>query len=345
MALIEIAGATSILIGRSVIDPPTVLGPNRDPSKAAVVCQPSVAGVARDLARRFRADGVAAPVRVLPDGEAAKTLDVTAQLYEWLAESGVNRFDVLVAVGGGALTDVAGFAAATYLRGIPCVNVPTTLLGAVDASIGGKTGVNLGAKNLVGSFAHPARVVIDVDVLDALTVELKRQGAAEALKAGMIGDERLVGILETDGLEADLEQVVGRAVAVKAAVVERDFTEQGERAVLNYGHTVGHALETVSGLSHGEAVALGMVAAGRASALRCGFADEDRQQHAIGRLGLPRAAPQSEAGRVRAMLGYDKKRDASGLRMVLLRAIGDPQVEHVDAATVDAALGAIGVEA
>ena len=240
---------------------------------------------------------------------------------------------------------VGGFIAATYLRGIEFVNVPTTLLGAVDASVGGKTGVNLRAKNMVGVFAHPARVVIDVDVLDRLPPELKRQGSAEALKAGMIGDERLVALLETEGLEADLEKVVARAVAVKADVVGRDFTEQGERAVLNYGHTIGHALEVALQLSHGEAVAVGMVAAGRASAIRCGFSEESRQNEAIGRLGLPLAAADADPDRVGELLGFDKKRDAAGLRMVLLAAIGAPEVEHVEAATVREALAAVGIDA
>jgi 3-dehydroquinate synthase len=345
VAVIEVPGASEIHVGRSFLDAGTVLGSDRRSVTVAVACQPTVVAVAEGLAGALREAGARSEVRVLPDGEAAKELPVIAELYQWLADLGMHRSDVLVGVGGGALTDAAGFAAATYLRGIEFVNVPTTLLGAVDASVGGKTGVNLGAKNLVGAFAHPTRVVIDVDVLELLPPDLKRQGAAEALKAGMIGDERLVALLETEGLDADLEEVVVRAVAVKADVVGRDFTERGERAFLNYGHTVGHALEVALDLSHGEAVAVGMVAAGRVSAIRGGFAAEARQNEAIARLGLPLAAPDADPRRVRDLLGFDKKRDATGLRMVLLDAIGVPKVEHVAPATVEAALAAVGIDA
>ena len=246
-------------------------------------------------------------------------------------------------MGGGALTDAAGFVAATYLRGLESIYVPTTLLGAVDASLGGKTAVNLGAKNLVGVFHHPARVVVDADLLDALPVVLKREGAAEAVKAGLIGDPGLLDLFEQDGMEADLEAVVHRALAVKAGVVERDPLERGERIHLNYGHTVGHAVEVVCGLRHGVAVAVGMVAAGRASARLLGFTAEERQRDLIGHLGLPVAVPGAAAGAVQDLVRLDKKRDATGLRMVLLEALGAPRVEHVDSATVEAALEAIGV--
>jgi 3-dehydroquinate synthase len=343
VAVISIGGVSEILIGRGLLEPVTVLGESRPRSVVAIACQPTVAPIARDLARLLRSDGLRADVRVLPDGERSKTLEIVADLYGWLAELGADRSDTLVAVGGGALTDAAGFAAATYLRGIEVVNIPTTLLGAVDASVGGKTGVNFGAKNLIGAFHHPFRVVIDIDVLDRLPVGLKRQGAAEALKAGMIGDGLLVEQLEQDGLDADLYDVVTRAVAVKADIVGRDFTESGDRAFLNYGHTVAHAVETSLGLPHGEAVAVGMIAAGRVSAVRCGFEDEERQRSAILRLGLPDSVSGADPQRVTALLSFDKKRDAAGLRMVLLEAIGAPRVSHVDTATVGSALEAVGI--
>ena len=280
---------------------------------------------------------------MVPDGDDAKTLAVIEDLYRWMLELGLTRSDTLVGVGGGALTDAAGFAAATYLRGVEAVYIPTTVLGAVDAAIGGKTGVNLDGKNLVGAFRHPARVVIDVDVLDRLPDGVKRGGLAEALKAGLIGDPALVGLHEEHGAAADLDQVVRRAVAVKAAVVGRDFTEQGERAHLNYGHTIGHAVEVAAGLGHGEAVAIGMVAAGRAAAVEVGFADEARQSAAIAGLGLPVSAPGLGRDEVLALVGRDKKRDAAGLRMVLLEGIGSPLVRHVGSATVGAALDALDI--
>jgi 3-dehydroquinate synthetase len=293
------------------------------------------------MAGDLESEGRRTVVRVLPDGEDAKTLGVVAELYEWLADSGVGRDDVLVAVGGGALTDAAGFAAATYLRGIAAVYVPTTLLGAVDAAVGGKTGLNLLAKNQIGLFRHPRRVVVDVDVLDGLPEHLKRDGAAEALKAGLVGDPGLVDLLGEEGLDADLEEVVDRAVAVKVRIVEGDFRDEGQRLHLNYGHTVGHAVEVAAGTSHGAAVAVGMVAAGRASALEAGFAEEDRQRDAIRRLGLPVAAPGTDRGRVLELLALDKKRDAGGLRMALLAGVGRPLVSNVPSATVEAALTAV----
>lgn len=329
-----------MVVGRGLLSPEEILPPS-DRAAVAIVTQPATAGLGSVLARSMEEAGLRTASRVLPDGEGAKDLDVIADLYGWMVDVGLARIDTVVAVGGGALTDAVGFAAATYLRGIEAVYVPTTLLGAVDAAVGGKTGVNLGAKNLVGVFRHPSRVVIDVDVLDRLPDDLKRQGAAEALKAGLVGDEALVALLEADGLEADLEQVVGRAVAVKALVVGRDFDEQGERAHLNYGHTVGHAVEVAGPMAHGDAVAIGMVAAGRASALEAGFTGEQRQRDLIARLGLPVAAPRLDRAAVLALLALDKKRDTGGLRMVLLEGIGCPLVTHVGSATVGAALTAV----
>jgi 3-dehydroquinate synthase len=342
VAELVVAGATRVTVGRGVLDTSPLLG-DRDRNLVAVVAQPATAGIARSLSRRLGATGLRTEVRVLPDGEAAKSLGVIEDLYRWLLELGTTRSDTLVAVGGGALTDAAGFAAATYLRGIECCYIPTTVLGAVDAAVGGKTGVNLDGKNLVGAFRHPSRVMIDVNVLDRLPGSIKRDGLAEALKAGLIGDPALLEILEAGGIEADLEEVVGRAIAVKAAVVGRDFTERGERAHLNYGHTIGHAVEVLGGCSHGEAVAVGMVAAGRASALECGFTDEDRQREAIARLGLPTAAPGLGRSEVLRLMDRDKKRDAAGLRMVLLEAVGAPRIAHVGSATVGAALDAVDI--
>lgn len=336
----DVGGVTRVVIGRNLLAPGTVL-PERERSMVAVAAQPSTSRIARKLARAIEAGGTRSSVRVLPDGEDAKQLPVIADLYQWMAELGMTRSDTLLAVGGGALTDAAGFAAATFLRGIEAVYLTTTLLGAVDAAIGGKTGVNLGAKNLVGAFRHPARVIIDVDLLDRLPAAARRSGMAEALKAGLVGDPALVDLLERDRLEADLEEVIGRAVAVKAGVVAGDFEEAGERVHLNYGHTVGHGVEVAGGYGHGEAVAIGMVAAGRASAIEVGFADEQRQRQAIGGLGLPVAAPGLDRQAVLALLAADKKRDAVGLRMVLLRQIGAPTVGHVGSATVEAALTAV----
>lgn len=343
MDRLTIGAACEILIGRDLIDPAVVLPERPGRGAAAVLAQPGSAGTARRVAGALSAAGVRSPVRILPDGEAAKTPEVVAGVWAWLAEERLTRSDTVVAVGGGALSDAAGFAAATFLRGIEAVTVTTTLVGAVDAAIGGKTGLNLGGKNLVGVFRHPARIVIDIAILERLPEALLREGAAEALKTGLIGDPALVDLYERDGPDADLEVVVRRCAAVKAGIVARDPTEQGERAHLNYGHTIGHALERAAGIGHGAAVAVGMVAAGRASQRLLGFDGEERQRSVLARLGLPIAAPAVDAAQVRDLVALDKKRDAQGLRMVLLEAVGTPRVRHVDSATVNSALAAVGI--
>ena len=336
-----VGGETRIWLGRKA-DTSTVLGDAR-PHRVAYIVQP---GVPAELGRRLATgsgSGVESAVVEVPDGEAAKTLGVVEEVCRRLAELGLDRSDLIVAVGGGAVTDLAGFVAAVFLRGIRVHYVPTTLLGAVDAAIGGKTGVNAGAKNLVGVFRHAARVVIDVAVLEALPDHLLRSGAAEALKAGMVGDPGLVALYERDGLTASAAEVVERAIRVKSAVVGRDFRETGVRAHLNYGHTVGHAVEVAAGIPHGEAIAIGMIAAGRVSALVARFTGEARQGAIIAGLGLPVTAPPVDAGMVRALLAQDKKRSGGAIRMVVLEDVGRPQVVPVDDATVTAALTAVGI--
>jgi len=181
----------------------------------------------------------------------------------------------------------------------------------------------------------------------ALPHDLKVQGAAEAVKAGFIQDMEIVEAYEATAVEGiDLEFIVNRSVAVKVDVVNGDFTEQGRRAILNYGHTVGHAIETASGISHGEAVAIGMVSAGAASRVALGFTGESRQSEVLGKIGLPtRVDPSVKAHQVRALMARDKKRDASGLRMVLLEEFGVPVVEKVNDTTVQVALDAVGLSA
>ena len=218
-----------------------------------------VAALAARLPRVERLD--------LRPGEACKNLTEIEKSCEWLAAHGYDRRAAVVGIGGGAATDHAGFAAAVYLRGVPFALVPTTLLAMVDASVGGKTGVDLGAgKNLVGAFHQPRAVVADVGFLETLPARERIAGLAEVVKCGFIVDAGLLDLLEQSGPDltvAQHEEVITRAVRVKAEVVASDETESGRRAILNFGHTVGHALEAASGygLLHGEAVALGMVAA------------------------------------------------------------------------------------
>ncbi len=309
----------------------------------AVASQPTTVRIAGAVAERLRAAGLGTVHVPFPDGEAAKTIEVLGDAYRALNQAGLTRDDTVVAVGGGALTDAAGFVAATYLRGIEAVYVPTTLLAAVDAAIGGKTAINVDGKNLAGAFAHPTAVVVDESILAALPVDEAAQGHAEALKAGYVGDPELVAMYRAASAAVDVGAVVRRAVGVKVEIVRRDFEERGPRAHLNLGHTVGHAVEAATGLRHGSAVAIGMVAAAAASKHVTGFDWIDDVRGILEGLGLPVAAPHVARDRLVALMALDKKRTAAGLRMVLLEDVGVPVVVDVGDATVRTALDAIGV--
>lgn len=341
MEALTVAGRTEVLITGTL---PRLLLPERaDRERAAVLTQPGSTHIALGVAEALRSHGLKVEVIGLPDRDEAKTLGVAESVYETLARFGLGRGDTIVGVGGGSVTDLAGYVAATWLRGVEAVHVPTTLLGAVDASIGGKTGVNLAGKNLVGSFWHPTRVVIDVSVLAALPPSLMREGMAEVLKAGLIGDEELFQLLRTRGKDADLGEIVRRSVAVKARIVGEDEREAGVRAHLNFGHTIGHAIEFASPLSHGESVALGMVAEARISEKLAGFGHADAVESTIEVFGLPVEIGGLDHNRVHDLLRLDKKRDSQGLRMVLLRDFAEPILEHVDRADVEVGLSAIGL--
>ena len=328
--------SSEIIIGRGLPDP--LLPPRASREKTVVLSSPGALRAAKDAAARSGATDQL----VLPDREEAKSFTVLKRVYEWLGELGIGRHDTILAVGGGAATDLAGFAAATWLRGIEVVFYPTTLLGAVDAAIGGKTGINFGPKNLVGAFHMPSRVLINIDLLEELPPHLRLEGLAEALKAGYVGDPDLVDLLAVHGPEAPLGEVVERAVAVKAATVEEDFRESDRRAILNFGHTIGHAVEILGPMPHGLAVAIGMVAAATISNARFGF-DHRRLIDTIFGLGLPVAAAGVAIAPALQLMERDKKRSAEGVRMVLLKAPGVAVVEPVEAELLDLGLRAVGI--
>jgi len=338
----ETGRSGEIVIGRGLAGVDRLLLDGAD--RVAVLTQPSVSRLGAAIADELGERGLLAAVRVLPDGDQAKSLRTVESVFEWLNTLGFTRKDMVIAVGGGALTDLAGFVAATYLRGIEITYLPTTLLAAVDASIGGKTGVNVGGKNLAGVFRHPARVVIDLDILERLPGDLLMEGAAETVKAGFIADVAIVTEYEAYGIKAALERVVPAAVAVKVGTVAGDFREAGRRAILNYGHTVGHAVEIAASISHGDSVAIGMVAAGRVSARLTGFPHEGRQREIIEKIGLPVVSPRVDANEVLTLIGRDKKRDGGGIRMVLLEDFGKPVVRHVTEAEIGAGLSAVGID-
>lgn len=337
---ILIAENAEVVVGRGL--PDRLLPPSPGREKAAVLVQPGARSVAEAVLARL-ADEVERVIPVdVPDRDEAKTLAVVDAVYHRLAEEGLGRHDTVVAVGGGATTDVGGFIAATWLRGVESVLVPTTLLAAVDAAIGGKTGINLDGKNLVGAFWLPTRVVVDLDVLAALPVELLREGAAEAVKAGLIADPAILDEYAAAGLDADLGVVVPRTITVKAGVVTGDVRELGRRAVLNLGHTVGHAVEILAGIPHGHAVAVGLVAAGHLSRLRYGF-DDTVVTDILERLGLPVSVRGVDASDALTLIGRDKKRTAEGIRFVLLEDVGRPVVVPVTPDEVRSALAAVGI--
>jgi 5-deoxy-5-amino-3-dehydroquinate synthase len=269
------------------------------------------------------------------DGEAAKTLATVEELCRAWSRWGLTRNDVVVAVGGGVVTDVAGFAAASYHRGVAVLHVPTTLLGMVDAAIGGKTGVNLPeGKNLVGAFWQPAGVVCDLDALSTLPARELRSGHGELAKYHFLTNDDLDGM--------DLEARVAAAVQIKAEVVASDEREGGRRAILNYGHTLAHALETVGtyDLRHGEAVGIGLVYAARL-AKRLGRVDDvqvERHCDVVAGYDLPTALPADvDIDALVAAMGRDKKA-VEGLTFVLYEAAGVEVVPGVPEAQVRAAL-------
>ncbi len=326
----------AVHVGRGLVERlDELLPPLPGAEVAALVHAPALAPLAERAGRALARRGLAVHRLEVPDGEAAKRLAVIEGLYQRLAAIPTHRPDPVVALGGGATTDAAGFAAATWLRGVPLVSVPTTLLGMVDAAVGGKTGVDLDAgKNLVGAFHQPSVVVADLDTLATLPAAELRSGMAEVIKAGLVADpelaarcRELAGAAVAGDLDA-LYPLVEAAVRIKAEVVAADEREAGRRAILNYGHTLGHALERLAGyrgLRHGEAVALGMVFAARV-AEAIGLAGDGLVAGHVELLraaGLPVGGVDLDPGEVLGAMATDKKHGGSGgMRLVLLRAPG-----------------------
>jgi 5-deoxy-5-amino-3-dehydroquinate synthase len=299
-----------------------------DVRRAAVVTQ---AGVPWEVA-----SGVEQRTFLLDDGEEAKNLESVEELCRAFSRWGLTRSDVVVAVGGGVVTDVGGFAAAVYHRGVPVIHVPTTLLGQIDAAIGGKTGVNLPeGKNLVGAFWQPSAVLCDIDTLTTLPPREYRSGLGEMAKYAFLGVERL--------RDMALEDAVMACVACKAAIVGSDERESGQRALLNYGHTLAHAIETTGGydLLHGEAVAVGLVFAARL-ARRLGRIDDARvaeHEKLVCDYDLPmKLPPGSDPDSLMAVMTKDKKVTTGGLTFVLDGPAGLEVVRDISEADVRSVL-------
>lgn len=310
-----------------------------EPSGVAVLVDEHVAAVSPRVAPLLAALAARLPrvqVLSLPRGESAKNLAAIERTCQWLAEQGYDRGSAIVGIGGGASTDHAGFAAAVYQRGIAFALCPTTLLAAVDASVGGKTGVDIAAgKNLVGAFHQPRVVVADLGCLATLPARELAAGMAEVVKAGLIADAELFAALEADtALSADrLPQAVAAAVRVKIDVVSQDERESGRRAILNFGHTLGHAVEAASGyeLLHGEAVSLGMVAAlalGEARGLTAAGLTA-RARNLLAKLRLPVDVKAHLSPAVVERIEVDKKRRSDKVRFVLVPRPGEAVLEDI----------------
>ncbi|MGY2874957.1 3-dehydroquinate synthase [Marmoricola sp. URHA0025 HA25] len=336
------ASPYDVVVGHDVLDElPAILGER--PERVAVCFSEPLAGLA---ARVIALLGDYEVLRIpLPDGEVAKTGPVALEAWERLGSAGFTRSDAVVTVGGGATTDMGGFIAATWLRGVRVVHVPTTLLAMVDAAVGGKTGMNTGAgKNLVGAFHEPAGVLCDLDLLGTLPEPELIAGLGEVVKCGFIADPEILALVErcpADALEprsGELRELVERAIAVKIAVVQDDLHETGPRAdtagigreLLNYGHTMAHAIERATGyrVRHGEAVSLGMVYVAELARLAGRLPDEDADLHerVLASVGLPTRFGGAPFEDLLATMRVDKKSRGSQLRFVVLEGIARPAI-------------------
>jgi len=325
---------------------PVVVGPGAmedipqhipgDAKKLLIIHAPALARIAEQMKEDLSGEREVFLVEV-PDAEAAKRVEVAAFCWGILGQLDFQRNDAILGLGGGATTDLAGFVAAAWLRGVALIQVPTTVLAMVDAAVGGKTGVNTQeGKNLVGVFYSPRAVIADTDVLAGLGENEVKAGMAEVVKCGFISDPTILDVLEANPEEAldtaseVFVELVKKAVAVKAEIVGDDFRESGLREILNYGHTLGHAIEHAERYQwrHGAAISIGMVFAAELSRMVANLSDEDVERHRriLGGLGLPLDYPQGRWRTLLATMQKDKKARGGVVRFVVLDAPGKPRV-------------------
>lgn len=353
-------GGYQIHVGSGLIGELGRLYPGPSGGRGAIISATTVAGLYGETCRRALSEaGWEVEVLVVPDGEGAKTLQQAGELYERCLQAGLDRGSTIFALGGGVVGDLAGFVAATYMRGVPFVQVPTTLLAQVDASVGGKTAVDLPrGKNLVGAFHQPALVAIDVDTLATLPAREFAAGMAEVVKHAAIADaplfeylQRAGGSLQQQSTPASLRQIVARNCQIKAEIVAADPRERGVRAALNFGHTVGHAIEAAAGawaLRHGEALAFGLIAEARLAA-RVGVATPAVAaglETVLRSLGLAAVLPPVDAAHATEALRHDKKIVNGRLRLPLVPRLGEYVLtEDIALSDVEAALAGVLSEA
>jgi 3-dehydroquinate synthase len=316
-----------------------------DPTAAPIVTDANVLPWARKVARTIKRAGVKTPIHVIRPGERSKSMSALGDLLSFLERQKVDRAGCVIAVGGGTVGDLAGFAAAIWQRGIRVVQVPTTLLAMVDSSIGGKTGVNgLRSKNAIGAFWQPTAVITDLAFLETLPPVNYREAFAEVVKYAVAMDHGLYELLRKNrdrlvaGDRAALERVVFQCVMAKALVVAKDEREQGPRAILNYGHTAAHALEAASGfrISHGRAVAFGMRVAARIALSMdlCGKRLVESQDAMLTAYGLPDRPPRVELAKVLAAIPRDKKARRGNVAWVMPRRLGHAEPGHAVPAAI-----------
>jgi 3-dehydroquinate synthase len=329
-----------VLVGAGLLgELPGLLGPAV--RRVAVVHPRALRATGEAVRDDLAAEGFEGHVVEVPDGEEAKDLVVAGFLWSVLGRAGFTRSDAIVAVGGGSTTDLAGFVAATWLRGVRVVHAPTTLLGMVDAAVGGKTGINTAeGKNLVGAFHPPAAVLCDLATLESLPPHEYVSGLAEVVKAGFVADPAILDLVESDPVSAaraegpHTRELVERAVRVKARVVSADLRERSAgplgREVLNYGHTLGHAIEQVEGYTwrHGAAISVGMVFAAELARVagRLDDATADRHRRVLGAVGLPLTYRGDRWPQLLDAMRVDKKARGDRLRFVVLDALARPAV-------------------
>jgi 3-dehydroquinate synthase len=343
-----------VLVGRNLLgELGGLVGPRA--RRVAVIHPEALAATGEALRDDLAAQGYEAIALQVPNAEEAKSADVAAYCWKVLGQTAFTRTDVIVGVGGGATTDLAGFVAATWLRGVRWVAVPTTVLGMVDAAVGGKTGINTAeGKNLVGAFHPPAGVLADLAALESLPRNDYVSGLAEVIKAGFIADPAILDLVEADPEAAAdpagpaTAELVERAIRVKAEVVSADLKESGRREILNYGHTLGHAIERNERYSwrHGAAVSVGMVFAAELGRLagRLDDATADRHREVLRSVGLPLTYRADAWPKLLDAMRVDKKSRADRLRFVVLDGLAKPGIlEAPDPSLLVAAYGEVGV--
>ena len=324
-----------VVIGRGLLDELVLAVAATGAAKVALIHPPPLAATAEVIRVALAGAGLDAHLLQVPDAEEAKNLTVLGFCWNVFGQIGIDRRDVVIGLGGGSVTDVAGFAAATWMRGVKVIQVPTTLLGMVDAAVGGKTGINTDAgKNMVGAFYEPTVVIADIATLETLAPHELVAGMAEVVKCGFIADPEILTIIEADASAAvdpstpQLADLIRRAVAVKAGVVAADLRESDLREILNYGHTMAHAIEKRERYRwrHGAAVSVGLVFAAELARAAGRLDDETADRHltVLHTLGLPTTYDPDALGELVKIMGSDKKTRSGTLRFVILDALAKP---------------------